>query len=61
MNFRQSIYLEIVFLGDFGQDIPAILVLARASVGNKWHTQIMVIPGGSNTKVWAGIEDAKVL
>lgn len=51
MNFRQSIYLEIVFLGDFGQDIPAILVLARASVGNKWHTQIMVIPGGSNTKV----------
>lgn len=31
------------------------------SVGNRWHTQFTVILGGSNKKVWAGIEEAQVM
>lgn len=45
----------------FYATFPGIPVSARASVGNRWHTQITVIPGGSNTKVWAGTEEAQVV
>lgn len=30
-------------------------------VGNKWHTQFVVILGGSNKKVWSGIEETQVV
>lgn len=43
------------------KDFPDIPVSARASVGNRWHTQITVIPGGSNTKMWAGTEEVQVV